>query len=174
LRLSKAKEGEVLGLYGFGASAHVAIQVALHWGCKVFVFTRGKEHQDLARKLGAFWVGHPKEKPPEKLNSAIIFAPVGSLVLDALEALHKGGTLALAGIYMSPIPEMDYVRHLYHEKTIQSVANSTRMDGKELLALAAEIPIHTEIQRFSLQQANDARLALKTGKINGAGVLEIH
>jgi len=174
LRMSKAKEGEVLGLYGFGASAHVAIQVALHWGCKVFVFTRGTGHQDLARKLGAFWVGHPKEKPPEKLNSAIIFAPAGSLVLDALEVLHKGGTLALAGIYMSPIPEMDYVRHLYHEKTIQSVANSTRMDGKELLALAAKIPIHTEIQSFSLHQANEALLALKTGKINGAGVLEIH
>jgi propanol-preferring alcohol dehydrogenase len=173
LRLSKAKKGELLGLYGFGASAHVTIQVARHWECKVFVFTRGTEHQNLARKLGASWVGHPKDEPPEKLNSAIIFAPAGSLVLDALEALQKGGTLALAGIYMSTIPEMDYVRHLYHEKTIRSVANSTRADGKELLALAVEIPIHTEIQRFSLQEANEALLALKTGKINGAGILEI-
>ena len=174
LRLSKVKKGEVLGLYGFGASAHVAIQVALHWGCKVFVFTRGTGHKKLARKLGASWVGHPKDEPPQKLDSAIIFAPAGGLVLNALEALQKGGTLALAGIYMSPIPEMDYVRHLYHEKTIQSVANSTRMDGKELLNLAAEIPIHTEVQRFYLQQANEALLALKTGTINGAGVLEIN
>lgn len=174
LRLSKAKKGSLLGIFGFGASAHVAIQVALHWGCKVYVFTRGTEHQDLARKLGASWVGHPKDVSPEKLNNAIIFAPAGSLVLDALEALQKGGTLALAGIYMSPIPELDYVRHLYHEKTIRSVANSTRMDGKELLTLASEIPIHTEIQRFPLQEANEALLALKTGKINGAGVLEIN
>ena len=174
LRLSSAKKGELLGLFGFGASAHVAIQVALHWGCRVFVFTRGKEHQDLARKLGASWVGHPNDEPPEKLNSAIIFAPAGSLVLKALEGLTKGGTLALAGIYMSTIPEMDYVKHLYHEKTIQSVANSTRLDGRELLSLAAEIPIQTEIQRFSLEEANEALLALKTGKINGAGVLEIN
>jgi propanol-preferring alcohol dehydrogenase len=173
LRLSKAKKGDLLGLYGFGASAHVAIQVARHWGCKVYVFTRGAEHQDLARKLGASWVGHPKDGSPEKLNSAIIFAPAGSFVLDALEDLQKGGTLALAGIYMSPIPEMDYERHLYHEKAIQSVANSTRMDGKELLALATEIPIHTEIQRFPFQEANEALLALKTGKINGAGVLDV-
>ena len=174
LRLSRAKKGDLLGLFGFGASAHVAIQIALHWGCRVFVFTRGKGHQELARKLGASWVGHPKDKPPDKLNSAIIFAPAGSLVLNALEALQKGGTLALAGIYMSPIPEMDYVRHLYHEKTIQSVANSTRIDGRDLLALAAEIPIQTQIQLFSLQEANEALLALKTGEINGAGVLEIN
>jgi len=173
LRLSKIKPGQRLGLYGFGASAHVSIQVALHWGCTVYVFTRGKKHQELARKLGATWVGHAQDDPPERLHSSIIFAPAGELVLDALRALQKGGTLALAGIYMTPIPQMDYLNYLYHERTIRSVANSTRRDGEELLKIAAEIPIHTETQLFPLEEANQALQALKQGGISGAGVLEI-
>jgi len=173
LRLSEIKPGQRLGLYGFGASAHVSIQVALHWGCSVYVFTRGKKHQELARKLGATWVGQAKDDPPERLHSSIIFAPAGELVLDALRVLKKGGTLALAGIYMTPIPQMDYGKYLYHERTIRSVANSTRRDGEELLKIAAEIPIHTKTQLFPLEEANQALQALKHGGINGAGVLEI-
>ena len=172
LRLSEIKPGQRLGLYGFGASAHVSIQVARYWGCAVYVFTRGTAHQEFARKMGACWVGTSKDKPPEKLHSAIIFAPAGELVLDALKVLEKGGTLAIAGIYMTPIPQIDYAT-LYHERTIRSVANSTRRDGEELLKLAAAIPIHTETQVFTLEEANQALKALKHGEINGAGVLEI-
>ncbi len=173
LRLSEIKPRAVLGLYGFGNSAHVAIQVAIHWGCEVFVFSRSKEHQKHARSLGAAWTGTSKDKAPKKLDSAIIFAPAGELVLDALEALDKGGTLALAGIYMTPIPEMDYGKHLYHERTVRSVANATRKDGEELLKLAAEIPVRTKTTSFPLKDANRALRLLKQSKIDGAGVLEI-
>jgi propanol-preferring alcohol dehydrogenase len=173
LRLSEIKPGQRLGLYGFGASAHVCIQVAVHWGLEVYVFTRSRHHQELAKKLGAAWVGQAKDSPPAKLHSSIIFAPAGGLVLDALGALGKGGTLALAGIYMTPIPQMDYEAYLYHEKTVRSVANSTRKDGEELFTLAAEIPIRTETQTFSLEEANRALQMLKQGKINGAGVLTV-
>jgi len=173
LRLSEIKPGGRLGLFGFGASAHVAIQVAIHWGCEVFVFTRSREHQRLAENLGASWTGQAKDNAPQKLDSAIIFAPAGELVLDALNALDKGGTLALAGIYMTPIPQMDYLKHLYHERTLRSVTASTRKDGEELLRLAAEIPIRTRVTTFPLKEANKALRLLKQGKINGAGVLEI-
>ncbi len=173
LRLSEIKPKGVLGLYGFGNSAHVAIQVAIHWGCEVFVFTRSKEHQKLAQDLGAVWVGQAKDKAPKKLDSAIIFAPAGELVLDALNALDKGGTLALAGIYMTPIPEMDYTKYVYQERTLRSVANATRRDGEELLKLAVEIPIRTKITTFRLKNANKALQLLKQSKIDGAGVLEI-
>jgi len=173
LRLSEIKPGQTLGLYGFGASAHVAIQVAVHWGCKVYVFSRSKEHQKLGENLGAVWTGKSSQTPPEKLDSAIIFAPAGEIVLDALKALDKGGTLALAGIYMSPIPQMNYTKHLYYERTVRSVTASTRKDGKELLQIAAEIPIHTKTTSFPLQDANKALQLLKQGKINGAGVLKI-
>jgi len=173
LRLCEIKPQGVLGLYGFGNSAHVAIQVAIHWGCKVFVFTRSKEHQRHAESLGALWTGTSKDKAPKKLDSAIIFAPAGELVLDALQALDKGGTLALAGIYMTPIPQMDYLKHLYHERTMRSVANATRQDGNELLKLAAEIPIRTTVTTFPLKDANRALLLLKQSKIDGAGILEI-
>jgi propanol-preferring alcohol dehydrogenase len=173
LRLSEIKPGQKLGLYGFGASAHVAIQVAVHWGCKVYVFSRSKEHQKLGENLGAVWTGKSSQIPSEKLDSAIIFAPAGEIVLDALKAMDKGGTLALAGIYMTPIPQMDYTEHLYYERTIRSVTASTRNDGEELLQIAAEIPIHTKTTLFPLQDANKALLLLKQGKINGAGVLQI-
>jgi propanol-preferring alcohol dehydrogenase len=173
LRLSEIKPKGRLGLHGFGASAHVAIQVAIHWGCEVFVFTRSKDHQKLAKDLGAVWTGTSKDEAPMKLDSAIIFAPAGELVLDALEALDRGGTLALAGIYMTPIPQMDYAKHLYWEKRVRSVANSTRKDGEELLKLAAEIPIRTTTTAFPLKEANKALLLLKQSRIDGAGVLKI-
>jgi propanol-preferring alcohol dehydrogenase len=173
LRLSEVKPGQRLGLYGFGASAHVAIQVAVYWGCEVYVFSRSPKHQKLAEDLGAVWTGKSNQIPPKKLDSAIIFTPAGDMVLDALKALDKGGTLALAGIYMSPIPQMDYTEHLYYERTVRSVTASTRKDGEELLRIAAEIPIRTQITLFPLKEANEALQLLKRGKINGAGVLKI-
>ncbi len=173
LRLSEIRPGGRLGLYGFGNSAHIAIQVARHWGCQVYVMTRGDEHRALARDLGAAWVGGASEAPPEKLDSAVIFAPAGPLVLDALRALRKGGTLALAGIYMTPIPEIDYGSLLYHEKTVRSVANSTRRDAGELLQLAAAIPIRTQVQTFPLAEANRALQLLKQDRIRGAAVLQV-
>ena len=173
LRLSEIKPGQRLGLYGFGASAHVAIQVAVHWGCQVHVFTRSEDHRKLAEKLGAVWMGTSKDDPPAKMDSSIIFAPAGELVLDALRILDKGGTVALAGIYMTPIPEMDYMKYLYHERILRSVANATRQDGEELLKIAAEIPIRTTTQVFSLEEAIKALKLLKEGKINGAAILKI-
>ncbi|MFC2170177.1 zinc-dependent alcohol dehydrogenase family protein [Acidobacteriota bacterium] len=173
LRLSGIKPYQCLGLYGFGASAHVAIQVAGHWDCRVYVFSRSKKHRSLAKKLGAVWTGTSKQKPPEKMDGSIIFAPAGKLVLDALGALDKGGTVALAGIYMTPIPEMDYTKFLYHEKILCSVANATREDGEELLQAASEIPIRTTTQVFPLEEANKALQRLKAGKITGAAVLKI-
>jgi len=173
LRLSEIEKGGRLGLIGFGASAHIVIQIAKHWGCQVFVFTRSEEHRRLARELGADWTGKAEDDPPSKIHSAIIFAPAGKLVLDALRVLGRGGTLALAGIYMTPVPELDYQKHLYDEKTVRSVANSTRKDAEGLLKLAAEMPIRTEVQEFPLTEANRALLLLKQGKIQGAGVLRI-
>lgn len=173
LRLSGIEKGERLGLFGFGASAHIVIQIAKHWGCQVFVFTRSEEHRKLAEELGSDWTGRAEDTPPGRLNSAIIFAPAGKLVLDALSVLEKGGTLALAGIYMTPIPELDYNNHLYYERTIISVANSTRKDAEDLLKLAAEMEIRTEVQEFDLKEANRALALLKQGKIRGAGVLKV-
>jgi len=173
LRLSEIRPKDTLGLYGFGASAHVAIQVAIHWDCEVFVFSRSREHLKFAEKLGAAWTGTSKDEAPRKLDSAIIFAPAGELVLEALKALDRGGTLALAGIYMTPIPQMDYAKHLYWERTVRSVANSTRQDGEKLLQLATEIPIRTTTTPFPLKEANRALQMLKQSRIDGAGVLEI-
>jgi propanol-preferring alcohol dehydrogenase len=173
LKISNIKPGGRLGLYGFGGSAHIAIQVARHWNCEVFVFTRSPGHQELARQLGAAWVGQAQDNPPVPLDSAVIFAPAGNLVPEALRALNKGGTLALAGIYMTQIPPLDYDKHLYYEKTVRSVTASTRRDGEELLQLAADIPIRTETQQFPLADANKALQLLKAGKINGAAVLAI-
>jgi propanol-preferring alcohol dehydrogenase len=173
LRLSEIKPGGILGLYGFGASAHIAIQVAVHWGCKVFVFSRSHEHRQLARKLGAAWTGSAKETPPAKMNSSIIFAPAGELVLDALQNTEKGGIVALAGITMTPIPTMDYQKYIYNERTLRSVANATRQDGEELLKIAAAIPLKTTTQVFPLEDANRVLRLLKEGRINGAAVLQI-
>ena len=172
LRQSNIKPRGRLGLYGFGGSAHIAIQVAIHWGCEVFVFTRSEEHRALARQLGARWTGRAEDDPPGRLDSAVIFAPVGRLVLEALRVLGKGGTIALAGITMTPIPELDYGL-LYQERSIVSVANSTRQDVLDLLQLAADLPIRTEIQTFPLDEANHALHLLKESRFRGAGVLRI-
>jgi propanol-preferring alcohol dehydrogenase len=171
-RLSGIRPGERLGLYGFGASAHLVLQLAHHQGCEVYIFTRAQSHRELAVKLGAAWVGAAEDTAPQQLDAAIIFAPAGALVPHALRALRKGGTLALAGITMSAIPQMDYSL-LYQERVIRSVANSTRQDCREFLELAAEVPLRTEIQIFPLEQANQALQALKKSEIRGAGVLRI-
>lgn len=172
LRLSEIQPGGRLGLYGFGASAHVTIQVARHWGCEVYVFTRSEEHQRHARALGAAWVGQAQDTPPAELDSAITFAPAGWLVPQALRVLRKGGTLAINAIHMSPIPELPYPL-LYGERTVRSVANSTRRDAEELLMLAAEIPIHTDVELYRLDQANAVLQRLKRAEVQGAAVLQV-
>lgn len=172
LRLSGVRPQQDLGLYGFGASAHIAIQIARHWGCEVFVATRSAEHQRLAKELGASWVDRAEDVPTAALDAAVLFAPAGALVVEALRALRKGGTLALAGIYMTPIPKLDY-HLLYHERTVRSVANATREDARQLMRLAAEIPIRTEVETFPLEEANRALLALKRSAIRGAGALVV-
>jgi propanol-preferring alcohol dehydrogenase len=169
-RLSQVRPGERIGLYGFGASAHIVLQLARHYGCEVDVFTRTPAHQDLARQLGATFVGRAEDNPPSPLDAAILFAPAGSLVPHALRALRKGGTLALAGITMSTIPPLEYA-NLYHERVIRSVANSTRQDVREFLELAAAIPITTEVQLFPLDEANRTLLDMKHSRIRGAAVL---
>ncbi len=171
-RIAGIRPGENLGLYGFGASAHLVIQLARHQKCNVCVFTRSEAHRAHARELGAVWTGRAEDTPPEPLHAAIIFAPAGSLVREALRVLRKAGTLALAGITMSQIPALDYAL-LYHEKIVRSVANATRQDAREFLQLAAEVPLQTEIQVFDLAQANQALQKLKKSKIRGAGVLRI-
>jgi propanol-preferring alcohol dehydrogenase len=171
LGMAETKPGCRLGLYGFGASAHIAIQIAVYWQCTVYAFSRRERHRQLARELGAAWAGAPTDAPPEPMDSAIIFAPAGELVPLALEHLERGGTCALAGIYMTPTPPLDYLKHLYWEKTLRSVANATREDGHELLKLAAEIPLHTEVETYPLEQANEVLLRLKQGKVQGAAVL---
>jgi propanol-preferring alcohol dehydrogenase len=172
LILSDIKKGQTLGLFGFGASAHIVIQVAKYWGCEVFVFTRGEDHRKLARKLGASWAGGPEDEPPRKLHCAIDFTPVGETVPHALKVLEKGGRLVLAVIRKrNPIPPLDYARLLWDEKEIKSVANITRRDAREFLPLAAEIPIIPEVQEFKLEEANRALILLRHGKIQGAGVL---
>lgn len=172
LRLSDLEPGERLGIYGFGASGHIVIQVARHWNCEVYVFTRSEEHRKFARELGAAWTGRAEETPPQTLDRAIIFAPVGNLVLDALRVMRKGGTVAHAGIYSTPIPQMDY-NLIYHERTIRTVANSTRKDVEEFLKTAAEIPVRTEFKVFPLREANRALRMMKESKLRGSVVLEI-
>ncbi len=173
LRFSGVKPGQRLGMYGFGASAHVTIQIARHWGCSVYVCSLREEHRALARELGAVWVGGADEAPPDKLHGAIVFAPAGEIVIPALRALDRGGTVALAGIHMTPIPSIDYDRELFGERTIRSVTANTKQDGEELLREAAAIPIRSHTQRFTLEEANQALQQLKAGTIQGAAVLKI-
>ena len=172
LRLSGIKAGGRLGFYGFGAAAHVAIQVARHWGVEVFASTRDVRHQELALELGAMWAGGTFDEPPKKLDAAILFAPAGEIVPAALRALKKGGVLVLGGIHMSPIPSFEY-QLLYQERVIRSVANNTRQDGEDFLRVAAEIPICTHVQIFPLAEANRALNALKNDGIPGAAVLRV-
>ena len=172
LQLSEIQPGGRLGLYGFGASAHVTIQVARHWGCDVYVFTRSEEHQNHALELGAAWVGQAQDTPPVEIDSAITFAPAGWLVPEVLRVLRKGGTLAINAIHMSPIPEMPYSL-LYGERTVRSVTNATRQDGEELLRLAAAIPLHTDVELYPLDEANAVLQRLKRAEVQGAAVLQV-
>ena len=171
LKLSEVAPGGRLGIYGFGASAHVTLQVARARGCDVFVCTREPSHRELARRLGATWVGDVGDPMPAKADGTIIFAPAGELVPTALRNLARGGTLALAGIYMTPVPSLHYERDLFYERTVRSVTANTRADGEELLAEAARIPIRPATTTFPLEDANRALALLKRGGFAGAGVL---
>jgi len=171
LRRSQVPRGGRLGLYGFGSSAHVVIQLARHRGCEVFVATRGAGHRALARRLGAAWVGEAAEPMPAPLDAAIVFAPVGEIVPAALRAVRKGGRVVLAGIYMTPVPSLDYAACLFGEKTLTSVEANTRADGEDLLREAAEVPIRPAVTPFRLAEANDALRRLKEDRIDGTGVL---
>jgi len=171
LRRSRIPRGGRLALYGFGSSAHVVIQIARHRDCDVYVVTRGESHRELARQMGAVWVGERAEDLPVKVDSAIIFAPAGELVPQALERLDKGGTLSLAGIYMTPIPKMDYEQHVFYERDICSVTCNTRDDGRALLAETAGIPIRPQTTTYPLEDANRALQDLKADRIDGTGVL---
>jgi propanol-preferring alcohol dehydrogenase len=172
LRLSGIAPGGRLGLYGFGASAHLVIQVARQWGCQVYAFSRGMAHRALAEALGATWSGLAEERPPQPLDAAIIFAPAGPIVPLALGHLRPGGAAVINAIHMSPIPQLDYAL-LYGERRLQSVANYTRADAEAFLALAAELRLTPEVERFPLAEANAALRRLKEGQIRGAGALEI-
>jgi propanol-preferring alcohol dehydrogenase len=170
--LVMAGDAHRLGLYGFGAAAHIIVQVARHQGRRVFAFTRpgDTQGQGFARSLGAEWAGDSDQPPPEELDAAILFAPVGSLVPQALRAVARGGTVVCAGIHMSDIPAFPY-HLLWGERTIRSVANLTRRDGKEFLALAPRVPVRTEIETFALEDANVALTRLRAGQLRGAAVL---
>ncbi|HEU0185863.1 MAG TPA: zinc-dependent alcohol dehydrogenase family protein [Blastocatellia bacterium] len=171
-RGKRGKRGKRLGIYGFGAAAHIAIQVARHWGVDVYAFTRDARHRKLALDLGAAWAGGSDDVPSVKLDSVIIFAPAGELVISALKVLKKGGCIALGGIHMSPIPPIDY-QLLYQERVVRSVANNTRQDGLDFLRVAAEIPIKPQTQMFDLAEANAALNALKHDAVRGAAVIKV-
>jgi propanol-preferring alcohol dehydrogenase len=172
LRLSGIRPGGRLGLFGFGASAHLAIQVALHWGCEIYAFSRGERHRDLALRLGARWAGAVEEDPGVALDAAVTFAPAGELVPTALERLDRGGTVSVNAIHMSAIPSFPY-DILAGERGVRSVSNYTRRDAQEFLELAARVPIRAEIERYALAEAGEALLRVKRGAVQGAAVLEI-
>ena len=176
LCLTEAVDGETIGLFGFGASAHIVIQIITHKypACRVFVFTRGRAHRELALKLGADWVGAPDETPPALLNRAIDFTPVGESVVHALGASAKGARVVINAIRKATaIPQMDYGRYLWGEREIKSVANVARRDAEEFLPLAAEIPIVPEVEVYGLADVNKALIRLKEGKVHGAAVLSM-
>ena len=172
LRKAGLVRGERLGLFGFGASAHLAIQVADHWGCEVYVFTRSASHRRHAEELGAAWVGAAEDKPPKALDRAVVFAPAGRIVPLALEKIRPGGTVALNAIHMGDIPQMPYIL-IYGERTLVSVANATYQDGLDFLKLAAEIPIKVTSVPYKLEDANQALADMKHSRINGEAALEI-
>ncbi|MGH9361496.1 MAG: zinc-binding dehydrogenase, partial [Thermoanaerobaculia bacterium] len=162
--------GERVGLFGFGASAHIAIQVARHWGCEPYVFTRTSGNRRLAEELGAAWVGGPGDRPPRLLHRAVVFAPAGRLVAAALQTLERGGVVSIASITMDPIPAIDY-RLLFEERELRSTTAATREDAAELLRLAGAIPIRARVEPFPLVEANRALRLLKESKIRGAAAL---
>jgi propanol-preferring alcohol dehydrogenase len=170
---SNLPRGGTLGIFGFGQSAHLVAQIARSWGCTIFVVTRGREHQALARRLGATWASETITGMPAKLDSAIIFAPAGELIPPALECLEKGGTLSLAGIYMTQIPSLDYTRHLFYEREVRSVTSNTRSDGHALLLEAARIPIRPEVQVYPFEAINQALQDLKADRLSGTGLIQI-
>jgi propanol-preferring alcohol dehydrogenase len=173
LQRAEVPPGGRLALYGFGSSASVVIQIALHRGYEVHVVSRGDSHRQLAREMGALWVGAPGEAPPVEVDSAIIFAPAGDIVPDALASVRKGGTVAMAGIYMTPVPELDYEAHLFHEKNLRSVEANTREDGRGLLREAAEVPVRARVTTFPLREANEALIRLQNDDIDGSAVLVV-
>ncbi|UCG56121.1 MAG: zinc-dependent alcohol dehydrogenase family protein [Phycisphaerales bacterium] len=176
VRLCEIADGEIVGLFGFGASAHIVIQIVRHRfpNSDVFVFTRSSEHRDLAKHLGAAWAGLPGEQPPAKVNRAIDFTPVGEAVRDALFVMDKGGRLVINAIRKAtPVPELDYAKYLWHEREIKSVANVTRLDAEEFLPLADQIPIEPHVQEFGFEQVGDALIAIKQARIRAAAVLRV-
>lgn len=170
LRLSDLQAGERLGLVGFGASAHLAIQIAHGWGCQVYVFTRSENHRRHARQLGAAWVGGIEENLTEELDRAVIFAPAGELVPQALRKLRPGGTLAINAVYMSDLPSMPYST-IYGERTLRSVSNATYQDGLDIMRIAVEMELHSTVTAYPLAQANQALLDLKASRFDGEAVL---
>jgi alcohol dehydrogenase, propanol-preferring len=173
LRRAEIEPGERVALLGFGSSAHLVMQVLRHWGCEVVVMTRGEEHRELARQLGAAWVGDAYEMPPGTCDRAVLFAPVGELVPVALRVIRPGGTVSLAGIHMTPIPSMNYDELLWHERSLRSVANVTRRDAEEFVALAAEAGVRPEYVTYTLEAANDALAAIAADSVRGSAVLEV-
>jgi len=171
LRVAGVEPGERVGLFGFGASAHLAIAVLRAWKCEVYVSTRGESHRELAESLGATWVGAETEKPPVELDRAVTFAPAGDVVVAALASLRKGGVVAINAIHLDRMPQFDYDQLLWGERQIRSVANMTRSDARDFLALAARIGLHPKITVFPLDQANEALLAVKNDALDGAAVI---
>ena len=173
LQRAEVPRGGKLGIWGFGSSAHVTIQVARARGCDVYVATRGAKHQALAREMGAAWVGGATDALPVKVDGGILFAPAGEIVPAALQAIEKGGTLAVAGIWLSPIPGLDYERDLFYERNLRSVTANTRADGEGLLREAAAIPIRPRVTTFALEEANRGLQMLRSDQLDGTGVLVI-
>jgi propanol-preferring alcohol dehydrogenase len=171
LRVAGVEHGEKVGLFGFGASAHLAIEVLRAWRCEVYVSTRGASHRKLAESLAAKWVGSETEKPPVELDRAITFAPSGDVVVSALASLRKGGVVAINAIHLDRMPEFDYDRLLWGERQIRSVANMTRADARAFLSLAAEVRLRPKVTRFALDAANEALAAIKSDAIDGAAVI---
>ena len=171
LRVAGTEPGERVGLFGFGASAHLAIEVLHSWKCEVYVSTRGASHRRLAESLGAKWVGSETDKPPVELDRAVTFAPSGDVVIAALSSLRKGGVVAINAIHLDRIPQFDYDKLLWGERQIRSVANMTRTDARDFLKIAAEIDLRPKVTAFSLDQANEALLAVKNDAIDGAAAI---
>jgi propanol-preferring alcohol dehydrogenase len=173
LRVAGVEPGERVGLYGFGSSASLAIKVLQAWNCEVYVSTRGESHRELARQLGAVWVGDEHERPPVHLDRAVTFAPSGDVVVAALSSLRKGGVVAINAIHLDRMPPFDYDSLLWGERQIRSVANMTRADARDFLALAAKIGLKPKVTVFPLDQVNEALAAVKADKIDGGAVVAI-
>jgi propanol-preferring alcohol dehydrogenase len=173
LRVAGVEPGDRVGLFGFGASAHLTIAVLRAWGCEVYVSTRGASHRKLAESLGATWVGNERDRPPVGIDRAVTFAPSGDVVVSALASLRKGGIVAINAIHLDRMPEFDYDNLLWGERQIRSVANMTRSDARDFLAIASKIGLRPKVTVFPLEQANDALLAVKSDQIDGAAVITV-